>query len=202
MEDKRLQQVNNAALGANEGTGADGGFLIQTDFAGQILESAVQQQPPAQPAGPLHLLQRGQRHAVAERGRDRRVASRCSAGCRCTGPARRGTVAASQPQFREMKHGSGEDDGLCLLPPTRCSQDAAFMTGFFGSAFSLAADRLLTGERHLRRRRGQAPGPAPLQGAADGGQGEQPGGGHLYRGQRASRCWPGPCPGTGTAWCG
>ena len=31
VEDKRLQQVNNAALGANEGTGADGGFLIRTD---------------------------------------------------------------------------------------------------------------------------------------------------------------------------
>ncbi len=30
---------------ANEGTGADGGFLIQTDFAGQILESAVRQSP-------------------------------------------------------------------------------------------------------------------------------------------------------------
>ena len=26
IEDKRLQQVNDAALGANEGTGADGGF--------------------------------------------------------------------------------------------------------------------------------------------------------------------------------
>ena len=45
VEDKRLQQVNNAVLGANEGVGADGGFAIQTDFAGMILESAVQMSP-------------------------------------------------------------------------------------------------------------------------------------------------------------
>ena len=31
--DKRLIQVNNAVLGANEGTGADGGFALQEDFA-------------------------------------------------------------------------------------------------------------------------------------------------------------------------
>ena len=40
--DKRLIQVNNAVLGANEGTGADGGFALQEDFAGTIIESAVQ----------------------------------------------------------------------------------------------------------------------------------------------------------------
>ena len=39
--DKRLLQVNNAVQGANEGTGADGGFAVQEDFAGSILETAV-----------------------------------------------------------------------------------------------------------------------------------------------------------------
>ena len=43
--DKRLQQVNNAVLGATEGSGADGGFALQTDFAGMILASAVQLSP-------------------------------------------------------------------------------------------------------------------------------------------------------------
>ena len=45
VEDRRLQKVNNAVLGVNEGSGSDGGFAIQTDFAGMILESAVQQSP-------------------------------------------------------------------------------------------------------------------------------------------------------------
>ena len=42
VRDERLGKVNNAVLGANEGVGADGGFALQTDFAGMILESAVQ----------------------------------------------------------------------------------------------------------------------------------------------------------------
>ena len=45
VEDKRLQKVNNAVLGSNEGSGADGGFALQTDFAGMIMESAVKQSP-------------------------------------------------------------------------------------------------------------------------------------------------------------
>jgi HK97 family phage major capsid protein len=39
--DKRLLHINNAALGANEGNGADGGFLVQTDFAQGMMDSAV-----------------------------------------------------------------------------------------------------------------------------------------------------------------
>ncbi|SHH86759.1 phage major capsid protein [Desulfosporosinus lacus] len=44
--DERLVQLNkfsNAALGGNEGTGADGGFAVQTDYAGLMMESAVKE---------------------------------------------------------------------------------------------------------------------------------------------------------------
>ncbi|MEA4933374.1 MAG: hypothetical protein VB071_07330 [Lawsonibacter sp.] len=41
VEDKRLQQVNNAVLGTSGSTGTHGGFVLQTDFAGTILDSAV-----------------------------------------------------------------------------------------------------------------------------------------------------------------
>jgi HK97 family phage major capsid protein len=37
--------VLNAALGLNEGVGADGGFAVQTDFIDKILESAVKDDP-------------------------------------------------------------------------------------------------------------------------------------------------------------
>lgn len=40
--DERLYRVNNAVQGANTGTGADGGYAIQEDFAKGVLESAVQ----------------------------------------------------------------------------------------------------------------------------------------------------------------
>lgn len=42
--DERLTQLNrfnNAVLGGNEGAGADGGFAVQTDFAGLLIDSAV-----------------------------------------------------------------------------------------------------------------------------------------------------------------
>jgi HK97 family phage major capsid protein len=40
--DDRLLKVNNAALGANEGTLVEGGFAIQQDIAGMLMESAAQ----------------------------------------------------------------------------------------------------------------------------------------------------------------
>ena len=142
MEDKRLQQVNNAALGANEGTGADGGFLIQTDFAGQILESAVQQSP---------LLNRLDRQTCSSAANAMRwlsvdetdVSKSVFGGVQMYWASEAGTVAASRPQFREMKMDLEKMMGFAYATDEMLT-DAAFMTGFFGSAFTLAADRLLT----------------------------------------------------------
>ena len=142
VEDKRLQQVNNAALGANEGTGADGGFLIQTDFAGQILESAVQQSP---------LLNRLDRQTCSSAANAMRwlsvdetdVSKSVFGGVQMYWASEAGTVAASRPQFREMKMDLEKMMGFAYATDEMLT-DAAFMTGFFGSAFTLAADRLLT----------------------------------------------------------
>ena len=41
--DSRLDRINDAVLGGNEGTGADGGFAVQTDFASAIMDSAVEE---------------------------------------------------------------------------------------------------------------------------------------------------------------
>ena len=44
VRDERLEKIN-AAAGVNGTTGADGGFLLQEDFAGRIMDSAVQSSP-------------------------------------------------------------------------------------------------------------------------------------------------------------
>ena len=44
VADERLEKVNNAA-GVTGTNGPDGGFALQEDFAGAILESAVRQSP-------------------------------------------------------------------------------------------------------------------------------------------------------------
>ena len=136
--DKRLQQVNDAVLGTN---GADGGFALQTDFAGMILESAVQQSP---------LLNRLDRYTCSSPANAMRwlsaaetdVSKSVFGGVQMYWAAEGATVAARKPQFREMKMDLEKMMGFAYCTDEML-QDAAFLTGFFGNAFTLAAERLL-----------------------------------------------------------
>ena len=142
VKDERLQQVNNAVLGSNESTGADGGFALQTDFAGQILESAVEQSP---------LLNRLDRYTCSSAANAMRwlsadetdVSKSVFGGVQMYWASEGATVAASKPQFRELKMDLEKMMGFAYCTDEMLT-DAAFMTGFFGTAFTLAADRLLT----------------------------------------------------------
>lgn len=142
VKDERLQQVNNAVLGSNEGTGADGGFALQTDFAGQILESAAEQSP---------LLNRLDRYTCSSAANAMRwlsadetdVSKSVFGGVQMYWASEGATVAASKPQFRELKMDLEKMMGFAYCTDEMLT-DAAFMTGFFGTAFTLAADRLLT----------------------------------------------------------
>lgn len=139
--DERLDRVNNAALGTNGGNGADGGFLLQEDFAGMILESAVQSSP---------LLNRLDRYTCSSSANAMRwlsadetdVSTSVFGGVQMYWAAEAATVAASKPQFREMKLDLEKMMGFAYCTDEML-EDAAFMSGFFGNAFSLAADRLL-----------------------------------------------------------
>ena len=142
VEDKRLQKVNNAVLGTNEGSGADGGFVIQTDFAGLIMESAVERSP---------LLNRLDRYTCSSSANAMRwlsadetdVSKSVFGGVQMYWAAEGTTVAASKPQFKEMKMDLEKMMGFAYVTDEMLT-DAAFMSGFFGNAFTLAADRLLT----------------------------------------------------------
>lgn len=142
IEDKRLFQVNNAALGANEGTGADGGFVLQTDFAGMILESAVQSSP---------LLNRLDRYTCSSAANAMRwlsadetdTSKAVFGGVQMYWASEAASVAASKPQFKEMKMDLEKMMGFAYATDEML-EDAAFMSGFFGNAFTLAGDRLLT----------------------------------------------------------
>lgn len=141
VEDKRLGVVNEA-LGVNGGTGADGGFFLQEDFAGAILESAVQANP---------LLNRLDRFTCSSAANAMRwlsvdetdVSESVFGGVQMYWAAEAGTVAASKPSFRELKMDLEKMMGFAYCTDEMLT-DAAFMTGFFGKAFTLAADRLLS----------------------------------------------------------
>lgn len=142
VEDSRLQKINNEVLGSNEGTGADGGFALQTDFAGMILESAVQQSP---------LLNRLDRYTCSNAANAMRwvsvdetdVSTSVFGGVQMYWASEGSTVAASKPRFKEMKMDLEKMMGFAYCTDEML-QDAAFMTGFFGTSFTLAGDRLLT----------------------------------------------------------
>ena len=142
VEDKRLQKVNNAVLGSNEGSGADGGFALQTDFAGMIMESAVQQSP---------LLNRLDRYTCSSSANAMRwvsadetdVSKSVFGGVQMYWASEGAAVAASKPQFREMKMDLEKMMGF-LYCTDEMLEDAAFMTSFASSSFTLAGDRLLT----------------------------------------------------------
>lgn len=142
VEDKRLQKVNNAVLGSNEGSGADGGFALQTDFAGMIMESAVQQSP---------LLNRLDRYTCSSSANAMRwvsadetdVSKSVFGGVQMYWASEGASVAASKPQFREMKMDLEKMMGF-LYCTDEMLEDAAFLSGFASSAFTLAGDRLLT----------------------------------------------------------
>lgn len=139
--DERLDKVNAAALGTNGGTGADGGFLLQEDFAGMILESAVQSSP---------LLNRLDRYTCSSNANAMRwlhadetdVSASVFGGVQMYWAAEAATVAASKPQFREMKLDLEKMMGFAYCTDEML-EDASFLSGFLGNAFSLAADRLL-----------------------------------------------------------
>ena len=104
VEDRRLQKVNNAVLGVNEGSGSDGGFAIQTDFAGMILESAVQQSP---------LLNRMDRYTCSSAANSMRWISADETDV--SKSVFGGHSGGQQAPVPRAEDGPGEDDGLPLL---------------------------------------------------------------------------------------
>lgn len=139
--DKRLIQVNNAVMGSNEGTGADGGYAIQEDFAGSILETAV---------STGDILSRVDSYTVGANSNAARwlmvdetdVSASVFGGVQMYWASEGATVAASRPRFKELKLDLEKMMGFAYATD-ELLQDAAFMSGFFGTAFLVAANRLL-----------------------------------------------------------
>ena len=141
VRDERLEKID-AAAGVNGTTGADGGFLLQEDFAGRIMDSAVQSSP---------LLNRLDRYTCSNAANAMRwvsvdetdVSASVFGGVQMYWASEATAVAASKPAFREMKLDLEKMMGVCYCTDEML-QDATFLTGFMGNAFTLAGDRLLT----------------------------------------------------------
>lgn len=139
--DKRLLQVNNAVLGNSEGVDPDGGYAIQEDFAGSILETAV---------STGDILSRVDSYTVGANSNAARwlmvdetdVSTSVFGGVQVYWASEGATVAASRPRFKELKLDLEKMMGFAYATD-ELLQDAAFMSGFFGNAFLVATNRLL-----------------------------------------------------------
>lgn len=139
--DNRLVKADNEIKGGNVGVGSEGGFVVQEDFAGTILDTAAK-------AG--EILQRVDRYTVSSNSNmakwvmvdENDITETVFGGVQTYWTSEGATVAASKPQFREMRLELEKVMGLAYATE-ELLQDAAFMSGFYERAFSLAVNRLL-----------------------------------------------------------
>lgn len=139
--DERLYRVNNAVQGANTGTSADGGYAIQEDFARGVLETAAQ-------TG--EILSRVNTYTVSANSNSVRwynidetdVSAHVYGGVQMYWAEEGGTVTATKPKLRQVKCDLEKMMGLAYAT-SEMLEDAAFMSSFFGRAFTVATERLL-----------------------------------------------------------
>lgn len=139
--DERLYKVHNAVMGGNTNVGEDGGFAIQEDFAGNILESAVT-------TG--EILSRVDTYTCSANSNSVRwmtaketdLSEGVFGGVKMFWADEGETVAATKPQFREARLELEKMMGFAYATD-ELLQDASFMTSLYGKAFTVASRRLL-----------------------------------------------------------
>lgn len=140
--DNRLSVVNEAQ-GINTGSGADGAFAIQEDFAGVILETA---------ATTGDILSRVDSYTSGASSNSVRfmscdetdVSESVYGGVQAYWASEAATVNASKPKFFETK--IDLDKLMAFIYITdEAMEDMPFMSGLMNNAMALAANRLLEG---------------------------------------------------------
>ncbi len=139
--DERLERLNNEArsLGNNESTGADGGFAVQTDFAGAMMSSAV---------STGDILSRVDTYEVSNAANsvkwtdidESSVATTVFGGIQVYWRAEGGSVVASRPTLMEVKIDLESLMGVAYATD-ELMQDTTFMSQLYSRGFTTAIQR-------------------------------------------------------------
>lgn len=141
VRDDRLERINNAVAGSSEGIGADGGFAVQEDFAGMILRSAAT-------AGQIlsrvdsYTASAGSNSARWLRIDETDISSSVYGGVQMYWSSEGNGAASTKPKFKEMRMELEKMMGFAYVTDEMLA-DAAFMSSFLGTCFTLATQRLL-----------------------------------------------------------
>lgn len=141
--DERLTKVKNAAQGSNETVDAEGGFLVQEEFAGYIFESAAT-------AG--QILPRVDTYTVGSNANraswvmadETDISDHVYGGVQMYWTKEAETVNASKPKYKEKSMKLEKIMGITYVTE-ELMEDAPFVSSLTSRQFSLAAQRLLEG---------------------------------------------------------
>jgi HK97 family phage major capsid protein len=139
--DDRLIQINNAATGMGEQIGPDGGFAVQKDFAGMMMETAVTT------GNVLPLVDRYEVGAGSNGVKwveidETSVATTVFGGVQTYWRAEAGTVTAKKPTLIEKKMDLETLMGVAYAT-YELDQDTNFVSQLYSRAFTTAIQREL-----------------------------------------------------------
>lgn len=140
-------RLKNAIKGVNEKTDADGGYLVQEEYLGAILDGARERS---------QILERCRKYTVSSEANrinyttlDLSGETDANAGVVVAGGVQAywvdegGTVTPSKPKFKNNEIKLGKIMGIAYVT-NEMLQDVAFMSGFLEDSFSEATAGLLT----------------------------------------------------------
>jgi len=138
----KLQEIQNA-LGGNVGVGQEGGFAVQTDFAGMLMDSAAK-------AG--QILPLVDSYEVTDGSNSVKwidideddISTTVFGGVRVYWAAEAATVAASHPKLKEKEMKLEKLMGVAYAT-YELESDSSFVNELYTRAFSLAIQRTLEG---------------------------------------------------------
>jgi HK97 family phage major capsid protein len=143
--DERLNRLNNeymnAPLGANEGLPEEGGFAVQTDFSGMMMDTA------AKSGNILPLVDKYEVGAGSNGVKwvdidETSVASTVFGGVQVYWAAEAGTATATKPKLKEMKMELEKLLGFAYAT-YELDQDSNFISQLYTRAFTAAIQREL-----------------------------------------------------------
>ena len=139
---EKLMKLQNQAKGMNEGVGSDGGFAVQTDFAGMMLESAVKSSPLLQRVSTYNVSGNANRVSWVDIDETDVSDDSVCGGVKAYWAAEAAEVEASKPKLKEKELKLEKLMGLCYVT-YELDSDSNFIEQLLRDCFTKAINRAL-----------------------------------------------------------
>jgi HK97 family phage major capsid protein len=139
--DERLAQINNAAQGANEGTPEEGGYVVQSDIAQSMMDSAAQA-GNILPLVDTYTISGNSNRVEWTEIDESSVATTVFGGVQAYWASEAASVTASKPKLMEKELKLQKLMGIAYAT-YELDQDSNFTSQLYTRAFTLAIQREL-----------------------------------------------------------